>query len=285
MTCQVESGGVQLRASQVLPPGVGACTEHTCIFLHQWNAATWCIDTAHRSLLETQNPGFFIVGWWWRHSACMTSHDYRNSRLLEGKQVFIINHAVCTKSLHKLVQQDLVPQADKTALSVRSIGITPKASSQMAGKGHRCEQAFRKSNDSPAARVQSNLWIVFYWVLVFFFFELLGFYTYSRPKSFIRYPFCRCVLQLVSRFLSGAPWKAFGQICTHTKLLWLLCGGWIAGTRSSWGGHYSGPGRRRWWPGLGGDRRKGEKRLHTRDVQKVRPTRHASTHGFPTEER
>lgn len=92
----------------------------------------------------------------------MTSHDYRNSRLLEGKQVFIINHAVCTKSLHKPVQQDLVPQADKTALSVRSIGITPKASSQMAGKGHRCEQAFRKSNDSPAARVQSNLWIVFY---------------------------------------------------------------------------------------------------------------------------
>lgn len=45
-----------------------------------------------------------------------TSHDSQSSRLPEEKQVFTMNHIVCTNNLDKLVQQGLVPKACKTVL-------------------------------------------------------------------------------------------------------------------------------------------------------------------------
>lgn len=43
-----------------------------------------------------------------------TSHDFQSSRLPEEKQVFTMNHIVCTNNLGKLVQQGLVPKACKS---------------------------------------------------------------------------------------------------------------------------------------------------------------------------
>lgn len=45
-----------------------------------------------------------------------TSHDFQSSRLPEEKQVFTMNHIVCTNNFDKLVQQGLVPKACKTVL-------------------------------------------------------------------------------------------------------------------------------------------------------------------------
>lgn len=47
---------------------------------------------------------------WCGHSACTTIHDYRNSKLLQGKQAGVHYKSRCLYSLGKLVQQDSVPR-------------------------------------------------------------------------------------------------------------------------------------------------------------------------------
>lgn len=49
--------------------------------------------------------------------------------------MFTTNHIACTNSLGKLVYPDSVPQADKTALSVRHVGDIPKANVSDASQG------------------------------------------------------------------------------------------------------------------------------------------------------
>ena len=193
-THQVESGGAQTKASKMLPPGVGAARNTLP------PPAATCSNSVH--CFHPGKPAWdsdsrvFIVGWWCRHSASTTSHDYWNPKLLEGRQVFTMNHVACTNSPGKLVQQDSVPWADDTDLSVRNVGNIPKVSFSDASQGPASRGGPSQQQHHACCHVQSNLWIIFNWVFSLLIFELLEFFTYSGHKSFIRYTFCKCVLQL-----------------------------------------------------------------------------------------
>lgn len=102
------SGGVRRSPREGFPssPSWGGGLHRARFFLQQWNVATRSIVSAQRSLLESQNPGFL---WWCRHSACTTSHDYQNSKLLQGKPAGVHYKSRCLYSLGKLVLQDSVP--------------------------------------------------------------------------------------------------------------------------------------------------------------------------------
>lgn len=71
--------------------------------------------------MQCFSPGKLAIdstrGLWWKLviqalCACVISHNYRNSRFPEGKQMFAINRADTVNS---------VPQANKTALMVQGI--------------------------------------------------------------------------------------------------------------------------------------------------------------------
>lgn len=67
-------------------------------------------------------------------SACTTGHNFQNSILSEGNQVFIINHIVYTNNLGKLVQQGSVLQVYKLAFSVSNTGKISKDKFQDASQ-------------------------------------------------------------------------------------------------------------------------------------------------------
>lgn len=118
-----QSGGVQCRLPTFsLWIARSCCTEHALAF-----SRNMCNIFAQISLLRCSEFSNFIAGH--SNTLCAPNHNYWSSRLSEGKQMFNLNYIIHTNNLGRLIEQNSVPQAHKTTLSLNSIEYIPEARS------------------------------------------------------------------------------------------------------------------------------------------------------------
>lgn len=122
-THQAESEGVQLRLPKFfLWAAWGCCREHALAYSSEIQKPVQCF--CQISPLKTHSSQLLLLVIQ-VFSACATSHNYQSSILSGEKQVFILNHIVCTNNL-RLIGQNSVPQALKTLLSLSSMECIPE---------------------------------------------------------------------------------------------------------------------------------------------------------------